>query len=224
MRPTRKKDEAWAISELLDHLNQAEPGWKEDTDFTDNPDLVLENSDGIRVACELSTVSLNEWYRWKNDPSLKLDTDKLDRFIVPREPHIWLRNIINDKNPKLPTYLNSSNSSKGWLIIHGPELEPYDLLALDIEYDVPLLQGEAAKTSHNFERIYAVSSSAKKVLQIYPGNPLIKPIPEPIRGTLKQLELRLVQVQLGHGSTPVRIGSDVQPDRQTVLPPLGIYY
>lgn len=104
MRQTRTPDEMWAIARLLAHLQEQESGWTEDAAFQDNPDLVLDGPGDPRVACELSTVGINEWYRWKNDHSLDLDIDKLDSMIVPREPNIWIGRVIEAKNPKVGEY------------------------------------------------------------------------------------------------------------------------
>ena len=223
MRDERTPDEAWAIVELKKHLYRTDPGWKEDEKITDKPDLVLEKK-GIRVSCELSTVGLKEWYQWKNDPRMKLDTDELDSFIVPREPNIWLRNVINSKNPKIQSYHDNSNSAEAWLVVHGSLMSPYDLFVLDKEYDIPLLQSTSKSTKHDFTRIYVVSSSANTVVQVYPPDPSIKPMLKLRQGTLKQLELRSVQLDCsGGGRVEVKLGQEYKPHREIILQPLGIY-
>ena len=87
MRTKRTKDEDWAIGQLKAHLESKGEEWVEDPDIIDSPDLALENNgSGRRIACEITTVGLNEWHRWARDPSYQLDVDKLDEIVCPREP------------------------------------------------------------------------------------------------------------------------------------------
>ncbi|MCP4257546.1 MAG: hypothetical protein GY774_08485 [Planctomycetes bacterium] len=223
MRQTRTSDETWAIACLLAHLHEAEPGWTENPAFQDKPDLVLDGPGGMRAACELSTVGINEWYRWKNDHRLKLDVDKLDSMIVPREPNIWLEHVIAAKNPKVGEYKSNASANEVWLIVHSAQAKPYDFFVLDAAYDLPLMQEVAGTEPHEFSRIYIVSSTAG-VAKVHPADPSIGSPPKLGQGTLLQLELRLIKKQAWHGGRiPVAIGREVSPDRQVVLQPLGHY-
>ncbi len=204
------------------HLKLSENDWEEDTCFTDKPDLVIENKCKNRIACEFSMVGLRELYKWKNDPKKQLDEDKLDSFIVPREPNIWLKKVIQNKNPKIEQYKKNSESSESWLIVHSVELSPYDVFKLDNKYDLPLLQDSANKTSHNFSRIYIVSANAGTV-QVFPPDPKIGNAPLLRPGVLKQLEMRSMMKTIGRGETAFRIGEEFEPDRQQILKPLGDY-
>jgi len=177
----------------------------------------------LRIACELSTVGIQEWYKWKNDPRIRLDTDQPDSFILPREPNIWLEQIINKKNPKIDVYKQKSNAAEVWLIAHSSLMKPYDFFVLDDEFDLPLLQNAAEKVTHQFYRIYVVSSTAG-IAQIFPANPAIGPSLKLGPGVLKQLEVRVIKKDLsGGGRIQVAIRKEFKPDRQVILPPLGHY-
>ena len=221
MRKTRTSDETWAITRLLAHLQEVEPGWTEDPGLQDKPDLVLDGPGGTRSACELSTVGINEWYRWKNDPKLAVDVDKLESIIVAREPNIWLEHVLASKNPKVSEYKINASAGEAWLVVHSAESEPYDFFVLDADYDLPLMQEVAGTAAHDFARIYIISSTAG-VARVHPADPRIGPPPKLERGTLKQLELRRITTVLHGGRTEVAIGQE-SVTREVVLPPLGYY-
>lgn len=224
MRDNRTKDEMWTIKELLSYLLIQKETWIEDNRFTDKPDLVIENSEGYRVACELSTVGINELYQWKNDQTKHLDFDELDSFILAREPNEWLKKVIKQKNSKIATYEQQSTSSETWLIVHSSEMKPYDVFVLDKEYDLPLLQNTAKNLKHDFSRIYIVSSTAG-IAKVFPVDDFINPAFKLNMKIMKQLEIRTIGKNTLHsnGVTTFKLGQEFTPDRINKLEPLGHY-
>lgn len=222
MRNERTKYEKWAIAQLLPLLKTKGESWVEDPDIHDAPDLVLEDhATNKRIACEVTTVGLNQWHRWANDPNLQLDVDKLDEIVCPREPDYWLKMVLDSKNPKIPSYLKNANASEAWLLIHG---DMHDLFFLDDDYDVPVMQQVAPIICHQFTRIYVASSQSKScsIAQVFPATP---GTPEPpdlsLRTNIMALQIRSVKVNaLKNPVVGVKIGMEFTPDRQLKLPML----
>ena len=223
MRMNRKPDEEWAIGRLVAHLVNNDPGWQEDPNFTDKPDLVLER-DSNRVACELSTVHEPEAYRWYNARS-SAGFDEAEKIVIPREPDQWLLKLFQEKSGKVPEYLQRACAREAWLLVHSTEKDPYDFFVLDNDYDLPLLQGAATDSSHPFSRIYVVSSTVG-VRQIWPTDRKIGPPPVLNRDTL--LVLEVIRNRVGLPTTPEEAAQrgagivNLNPslDRVLVLPPL----
>lgn len=224
MRPKRKTEETWVINTLFDHFASKGEKYTEDLAFTDNPDLVIENESGLRIACEISGIPINEWHQLKNDPRKQLGINKLDSLVLPREADIWIRNVIDAKNKKIQQYINNTNSKQAWLLIHGGEMTPYDFFALDEEdlYDIRLMQKSAIDTSHFFNRIYVISSSSKtKIFQIYPPSIIGLTVPNLNKpGTMKALNLRSMAIKTNAGVNRIKIGKEFKPDRKIILKPL----
>lgn len=219
MRSARTQDESFAIDKVISFLGES---FNEDSEFQDKPDLVLENSSGLRIACELSMVGLNEWYRWKNDFKKQLGINELDVFAVPREPHIWVQNILKKKNSKIQSYLDSSSSKEAWLIVHSTESEVYDLFVLDEDYDLALMKAAALESNHSFKKIFVVSA-VHGVREIFPGKKIQKKTPKITLSKLPHIQVKAQQIQTHSGVNTLTLGDEFTPDRFQRLPPLGSY-
>lgn len=224
-RPIRKPDENWAAGLLLDALRPESGEWHEPANApTDKPDLWLSGPHGLRVACEITQVSLSEWFRWQNDKRLRLGLGQLDEAAVPREVDLWLAKAIDSKKSNTPTYLSNTSASEAWLLVHGGASGTYDLFNLDDNerYDIPLLVKAAEETEHLFQRIYVASSSCNRIVCVFPfeGERHESPdITDP--SILKVLPVRSMAIQTHLGVNEVRIGSEFKPDRERLLPLLN---
>lgn len=221
MRQVRTEDEKLTITKLMSLLEKEEENWKEDPSIQDAPDLVLEHKDsGKRVACEITTVGLNEWHQWANDPNFQLDANKLDEIVCPREPDYWLKMVFQSKNPKVSNYLANANASEAWLVVHG---DMHDFFCLDDDYDIPVMQDVAINEKHNFERIFVASPNSKncQIAQIYPSK-IDLPIPDlKRRANVKAVQIRSMKINLSNGGRHgIKIGEEFTSDRQIVLPML----
>lgn len=222
MREERTKIEDWAIAQLLPSLESKGENWSEDPAFHDAPDLVLQdNTNGQRVACEITTVGLSEWHRWSNDPKFKLDTNELDEIVCPREPDYWLKMVLQAKAPKVPQYLMNANASEAWLLMHG---DMHDFFVLDDDYDVPVMHDVATSENHQFTRIFVASprSKSRKIAQIYPREAGLPNPPDlSFRANIKTMQIRSMKLDASNGGViKARIGMEFKPDRQLVLPML----
>lgn len=221
-RPIRPADESWAADLLLDTLGSESSEWHELPDApTDKPDLWLSGPRGLRVACEITRVSLSEWFRWQNDRRLQLGENNLDEATVPREIDLWLANVIASKASKAPDYLANASASEVWLLVHGGMNKLFDFFNLDDNerYDIPLLVKAAEETRHPFQRIYVGSSSGNRIVCVFPfhGNRHKPPdITDP--SILKVLSIRSMQIQVRHGVHQIPIGKEYKPDRAKLLP------
>jgi len=226
MRNKRTNEEDWAIDVLLRHLNKDKDEWIEDPEFSDNPDLVIDGLHGVRVACEVSGVGINEWHQWKNDPTKKLGIDELDEMHVPREADLWLRNVVESKRDKVSTYLTRSRASEVWLLIHGGLIKLYDFFVLDESeaYDLPLMQQEAEDTVHPFTRIYVVSSSSPlSIASVFPPDRSRPPAPDLSKPkTMKILKVRSIKKNISGGVVRFAIGKEFKPYREVLLDPLDV--
>lgn len=222
MRNKRTKNEGWAIAQLLPLLETQGESWTEDPNIHDAPDLALEDhARNKRIACEITTVGLNQWHRWANDPKYQLDVEELDEIVCPREPDYWLKMVLGSKNPKIPDYLKNANASEAWLLIHG---DIHDFFVLDDDYDVPVMQQVASTISHQFTRIYVASPQSKScsIAQVFPPTPGTPAPPDLSQRTnVKALQIRSMKGSaLKGGVVEFRIGIEFTPDRQLILPML----
>lgn len=221
-RPIRKPDESWAAGLLLGALRSESVEWHEPADApTDRPDLWLSGPHGLRVACEITQVSLSEWFQWQNDKRLQLGLDQLDAAAVPREVDLWLAKTIASKSSSAPDYLANAAASEVWLLVHGGMSRTHDFFNLDDNerYDIPLLVKTAEEVEHPFQRIYIASSSGNRIMCVFPfnGNRHIPPdITDP--SILKVLSVRSLAIQTRRGVNEIRIGDEFKPDRERVLP------
>jgi len=221
-RPIRAPDESWAADLLLGTLGSESSEWHELPDApTDKPDLWLSGPRGLRVACEITRVSLSEWFRWQNDRRLQLGENKLDEATVPREIDLWLANAIASKASKAPDYLANASASEVWLLVHGGMNKVFDFFNLDDNerYDIPLLVKAAEEVPHPFQQIYVGSSSGNRIVCVFPfaGNRHPPPdITDPL--ILKFLCIRSMAIQTHRGVNEIRIGNEFKPDRARVLP------
>jgi hypothetical protein len=222
MRQKRTELEDWVIAQLLSLLAAEGENWTEDPLFHDAPDLVLEDhANGQRVACEITTVGLNEWHRWTNDSTFHLDVNELDEIVCPREPDYWLRMVLQSKNPKVPQYLTNARASEAWLVVHG---DMHDFFVLDDDYDVPVMQAVASSVSHPFARIY-VASPRSKTRTIAKVHPFTAGLPNPpdlrFSANIKAMQIRSVKLDASKGGViKLKIGEEFKPDRQLILPML----
>jgi len=219
-RPSRKPDEVWAISVLIDALRAESTEWHEDLEaVTDCPDLVLSGPGGVRVACEITQVGLSEWHRWHNDRGLKLDLNQLDESSVPREVDLWLSRAIEDKAPSVRRYVANASAAEAWLLVHGGINKAFDFFVLDDGYDIPLLVQAAQDSEHPFNRIYVASSSSSRVVCAYPWRgSLCNPPDITDPSILKVLSIRSQEVQTQRGVTTLTLGDEFQPHRERILP------
>ncbi len=222
MRSEPTPEETWTIKTLLEQPFVLEERWVQDEEFTDAPDLVLEGPIG-RVACEITTVGLNEMHRWSRDPRMQLNLDELDEIEIAREADIWISNIISEKNPKVNGYLNNADADQAWLLVHGGLL--YDFFALDSDdYDVPLMQKAASEVAHDFDRIYVFSSRSKirNCVNVFPlTSENLEPPDLTQQKNLLGLTIKSMRVQTNRGITNVNLGKE--PDRKITVPPLRRY-
>lgn len=221
-RPARAPDESWAINLLLGELRSESSEWHEQPDApTDRPDLLLSGPLGLRVACEITQVSLSEWYRWQNDRRLQLGVNQLDQAAVPREVDLWLANAIASKAPLAPDYLANASANEVWLLVHGGMNKVFDFFNLDDceRYDIPLLVKAAEAISHPFQRIYVGSSSGNRIVRVFPFNGIRHQPPDITDPSiLKVLRIRSLEIQPRRGVNEVRIGNEYKPDRARMLP------
>lgn len=225
MRKKYNSDEKWAVDKFISHLSDTEPQWYRDKNYCDKPDLVLDDKKGKRIACELTMVGLEEWYRWHNDKKLQKKHDKLEEISVPCEPNIWVSKSIDKKEDKIGKYCKNANASESWLIIHSPCEKQKDLFNLDDKhYFIPLLH-LGADIKHHFKRVYIVSATSKKeVIQIYPINKNLKntaPLLNP--QNIQYLTIKQMMKVVHRGKNEIKVSKEYTPHYGNTLPLLGNY-
>lgn len=141
-------------------------------EITDAPDAVfLIDDQAIAIECRylshpklLRLLGPNDW-----------PADRVYEVFLPREPHLWVRDAILEKEPKIPFYKKRSGATQAWLLLHSSSRQRIlrSDRSVDSQYFELLCLG-AHIAPHSFDQIWIVELSADHRLAVPIYGPGIK--------------------------------------------------
>jgi len=150
MRPLRTPSEQHAIDALKASLVAELHDVREIPEITDRPDAAFV-VDGRTVAVECRTFTSERLLRLHG---LNQPEGKVHQIYLPLEPHVWIREAILAKEPRIPEYAARCNASAVWLVTHSARGIFSQLTSLYAEGLSDLFHMAVTQTPHSFERIY----------------------------------------------------------------------
>lgn len=159
MRPKQKLVERLALSLFAKALEERGIPPINAPEITDAPDAVfLIEGQPVAVECRylshpklLRLLGPNDW-----------PPNKVYEIFLPSEPHLWVRDAILEKNPKIPIYKARTGATQAWLLLHSSTrqkiLRPDRSLKSDF---FQLLCLGAYDTPHDFDQIWIAELSAE---------------------------------------------------------------
>lgn len=157
MRPDRKYVEQRALSLFSSALIERGIPPIHAQEITDAPDALFLVQ-GQRVAVECRYLSHPKLLRLLGP--VDWPADKVYEVFLPREPHLWVRDAILEKNPKIPAYKARTGAKQAWLLLHSAI--PHKILRPDrwVGSDFfQLLCHGAHITQHEFDQIWVAELS-----------------------------------------------------------------
>ncbi len=169
MRKTRTKNEQLAIDAVKSVLKENLFSVIDDLDVVDKPDWVFA-IDGKKIAADCCHLSMERAMSWSKTIK-RLKHGKAYEIIIPNEPHIWLRQTIENKQKRIKEYTDRSGAQEVWLIVHSDLLEfpffEFDSVTID------LLKRSAASMDSSFSKIWFVYKGEKAFSLWEKGHPKI---------------------------------------------------
>lgn len=170
MRPKQKLVERLALSLFAKALETRGIAPIHAPDITDAPDaLFLIEGQAVAIECRylshpklLRLLGPNDW-----------PPDKVYEVFLPREPHLWARDAILEKNPHIPRYKARTGATQAWLLLHSSSRQKILRSDRAPESDFfQLLRLGAYLTPHDFDQIWIaeLSGDYRVAMPIYgPG-------------------------------------------------------
>jgi hypothetical protein len=129
MRSSWTTSERLALYALARALRSRGIEPRHDPSITDRPDAVFI-VEGRRAAVECRYITRSEILERFNSRGQRLGV--IYEIIVPREPHLWVKEAIEKKNCKVRQYLSAGTAEEAWLLVHngstdrflGPDKDP----------------------------------------------------------------------------------------------------
>ena len=141
-------------------------------DIVDSPDALFL-IDGEKVAIECRYVTSENLMQFKGRfPK----TDSVYEVVLPREPHLWVKDAIEEKNRNIEKYKANTGSTEAWLLLHS---SPYHSILTNGNNDTitrTLLTVGAYLVDHHFTRIWfaELSNGSPELIEIF-GPGIAKP-------------------------------------------------
>lgn len=152
MRRKRKESEEIALSWFRSALWERGIEPIEALEITDSPDaLFLINGHPVAVECRyIAHPKLLQFLGRRN-----FVQDAAYEIVVPREPHLWVRDAIVEKNSNIPRYLSTTGATEAWLLLHSSLVHPMlDATGGDGTTIRELLEFGARLVEHDFAKIW----------------------------------------------------------------------
>ncbi len=157
MRPKQKSVERLALSLFAKALEARGIPPIHAPEITDAPDAVFLIG-GQLIAVECRYLSHPKLLRLLG-PSY-WSPDKIYEVFLPSEPHLWVRDAILEKNPKIPAYKAHTGATQAWLLFHSSILQKILRPDRSLESDFfQLLCLGAHITPHDFDQIWIAELS-----------------------------------------------------------------
>lgn len=142
-------------------------------DITDSPDaLFLVEGRPIAIECRYIAHPKLLEFKGRRDliPNVPYEV------VVPREPHLWVRDAIIEKNKKIKKYMENTGAVEAWLVVHSSSL--HAMLKGDQQNDdifKTLLAYGTHLVEHSFTRIWFAETGGhlQEAIEIY--GPEIEP-------------------------------------------------
>lgn len=141
-------------------------------DIVDSPDALFLIG-GEKVAIECRYVTSENLMKFMGRFPKK---DSVYEVVLPREPHLWVKDAIEDKNRKIEKYMANTGSTEAWLLLHS---SPYHSILTNGDNDTitrTLLTVGTYLVKHHFTRIWfaELSNSSSELIEIF-GPGIAKP-------------------------------------------------
>lgn len=124
-------------------------------DKHDRPDILLEVS-GIRVACECVQIPPAYIYRDHQKQPDESDWGGCDllSMLWPNEPHEWISDAIEKKTRLVPDYLERTDATEPWLLVHSPPENTQSFLRDHQQWVIWALRYGSKTVEHPFTQIH----------------------------------------------------------------------
>lgn len=138
-------------------------------DITDSPDaLFLIEETPIAIECRYIAHPKLLEFLGRRDllPNVPYEV------VVPREPHLWVKHAIEEKNKNVKKYMQNTGATEAWLLLHSSTMHPMLQGKADDEVFKTLLALGTHLVEHNFTRVWfaEVGGRSREVVELYGPN------------------------------------------------------
>jgi hypothetical protein len=134
MRLEQTPGEVLAIKALANYLSDRGTRPAYAIDIKDSPDALFY-VDGVVVAIECRYVASPELMQFKGRRNLEADVAY--EVVIPYEPHLWVKNAVEEKDKNIEKYVSNTAADEAWLLLHSSQY--HRLLSANFSDGGPLL-------------------------------------------------------------------------------------
>ncbi|PHS03494.1 MAG: hypothetical protein COA78_17745, partial [Blastopirellula sp.] len=116
--------------------------------------------DGEPIAAECTYINPEKLMCWCNSKQPKQNV--LCNAVFALEPHHWVKKSVEDKEPKIPKYLDRTKAKEVWLILHSIVDEPFEWYPCD-EQMLETMNRAARAIQPKFDQIWFLHNECEVV-------------------------------------------------------------
>jgi hypothetical protein len=151
MRKDQTKAEQIALRLLASTLTAKGTRPMYSPDITDSPDALFVVENAV-VAIECRYIAHPKLLEFLGRRDLKPNVPY--EVVVPREPHFWVRDAINDKNGNIDKYMKNTGATEAWLLLHSSTMHSMLSGGEGDEVFKEMLVLGTQMVEHRFKRIW----------------------------------------------------------------------
>jgi hypothetical protein len=138
-------------------------------DITDSPDALFFVEDKA-IAIECRYIAHPKLLEFMGRRDLLPDVPY--EVVVPREPHLWVKHAILEKNKNIEKYMKKTGATEAWLLVHSSTMHPMLVGKPDDEVIKILLTLGTHLVEHGFTRIWfaEVGGHLQEAIELYGPN------------------------------------------------------